>query len=50
MDNTLLSMVSDDEIMECETCEYYDHEDGRCTAFTCDPFSCDEPLPCEIAT
>lgn len=33
--------------MECEKCEYYDREGDRCAAFCCDPFSCDDPLPCE---
>ena len=33
---------------ECKECEYYDHENGICKEFSCNPFFCDEPLPCEI--
>ena len=36
------------EETECQSCIYYDRADDRCTAFTCDIFNCDEPLPCEI--
>ena len=35
--------------MECETCKYYDKDEGYCTAFICTPLSCDELLPCEEA-
>lgn len=34
-------------MLECETCEYYNSDDGYCTALTCDTLDCDEPLPCE---
>ena len=34
-------------MLECETCEFYDKEDGVCTAFVCDGLDCDTPLPCE---
>jgi len=33
--------------MECEGCEYYDKDEGYCTALICTPISCDETLPCE---
>lgn len=36
-----------DEWDECSACIYYDTEDERCTAFTCDWLDCDAPLPCE---
>ena len=32
---------------ECLTCEYYDAEDDRCTAFVCDGLCC-PALPCEV--
>ena len=31
----------------CDGCEYYDPEDDICKAFSCNPFECDLPLPCE---
>lgn len=31
----------------CDGCEYYDPEDDVCKAFSCNPFECDLPLPCE---
>lgn len=34
-------------MIECEGCEYYDKDEGYCTALICTPFSCDELLPCE---
>ena len=36
--------------MKCIDCKFYDVEDDRCSAFSCDPFSCDDPLPCEKKT
>lgn len=35
-------------MMECDNCEYYDHEEGICTAFECNGIDC-PPLPCETA-
>lgn len=32
----------------CNGCEYYDAEEDYCKALSCNPFNCDEPLPCEI--
>lgn len=34
-------------MMECTQCEYYDTEEGICTAFVCDGLDC-TPLPCEL--
>lgn len=33
--------------MECEKCEYYDIDEGYCTALICTPISCDQIMPCE---
>ena len=32
--------------MDCESCEYYDVEEGCCGAFECFGLEC-APLPCE---
>lgn len=37
----------DDDVMNCEECEYYDLEEEYCKAFICAPGFCDDPLPCE---
>ena len=34
-------------MIECEVCEYYDKDEGYCTAMICTPISCDDILPCE---
>ena len=40
----------EDEVKEmeetCDGCKYYDYEDDRCKAFTCDGIDCPD-LPCE---
>lgn len=35
-----------DEELDCESCEHYDHDEGCCSAWTCNPFDCGT-LPCE---
>ena len=34
-------------MIQCESCEYYDSDENYCTYFICNPFDCDESLPCE---
>lgn len=33
--------------LDCKQCRHFNAEENNCGAFTCTPFTCDDPLPCE---